>query len=65
MMTSNARSEALRKAPLDSWVALSADETKVVAVGASYEEVTSKLNRMGDTDSVILKTPPAWLSLAL
>jgi hypothetical protein len=46
-MTHDARSEALRKAPLDSWVALSADESKVVAVGASYEEVTATLNRMG------------------
>ena len=64
-MTFDARSEALRKAPLDSWVALSADQTKVVAVGVSYGEVASKLDRMGDTDSVILKTPPAWLPLAL
>ena len=64
-MTPDARSEALRKAPLDSWVALSADETRVVAVGASYEEVTAKLGRMGDTDSIILKTPSAWLPLAL
>lgn len=62
---SDARSEALRKAPLDSWVALSADETQVVAVGASYEEVSTELDRMGDTNSVILKTPPAWLPLAL
>jgi hypothetical protein len=62
---SDARSEALRKAPLDSWVALSADETKVVAVGASYDEVSAKLDTMGDTDSVILKTPSAWLPLAL
>lgn len=62
---SDARSEALRKAPLDSWVALSADETQVVAVGASYEEVSTELDRLGDTNSVILKTPPAWLPLAL
>jgi hypothetical protein len=64
-MMPDARSEALRKAPLDSWVALSADQSKVVGVGASYEEVSAKLNYMGDTDSVILKTPPAWLPLAL
>jgi hypothetical protein len=34
-------------------------------VGASYEEISTVLNRMGDTDSVILKTPPAWLPLSL
>ena len=64
-MMTDARSEALRNAPLNSWVALSADQTTVVAVGGTYEEVSSKLGRMGDTDSVILKTPPAWLPLAL
>ena len=64
-MMTDARSEALRNAPLNSWVALSADQTTVVAVGGTYEEVSSKLDRMGDTDSVILKTPPAWLPLAL
>ena len=62
---SDARAEALRNAPLDSWVALSADETRVVAVGATYEEVSTALDRIGDTDSVILKTPPAWLPMAL
>ncbi len=61
----DARSEALRNAPLDSWVALSVDETRVVAVGASYEEVSAELDRIGDADSVILKTPSAWLPLAL
>lgn len=61
----DARSEALRKAPLDSWVALSPDRTKVVAVGNSHEEAAAALNRRGDTDAVILKTPPAWLPLAL
>ncbi|MGA2904381.1 MAG: hypothetical protein ABSD98_11155 [Candidatus Korobacteraceae bacterium] len=62
---SDARTEALRNAPLDSWVALSADETRVVAVGTTYEEVSTALDRMGDTDSVILKTPAAWLPMAL
>ena len=62
---SDARSEALRNAPLDSWVALSGDQTRIVATGASFEEVSAALDRMGDADSVILKTPPAWLPLAL
>ena len=36
----DAHSEALRKAPLDSWVALSPDRTTVVAVGKSYESAS-------------------------
>ena len=60
-----ARSEALRGAPLDSWIALSEDETRVVATGATYEEVAMRLDDAGDKDSVILKTPTSWLPLAV
>jgi len=62
---SDARSEVLRNAPLDSWVALSADQTRIVAVGNSFEEVSAALDRLGDSEAVILKTPPAWLPMAL
>jgi len=31
----------------------------------ALRNVSSVLNRIGDTDSVILKTPAAWLPLAL
>jgi len=61
----DARSEALRKAPLNSWVALSGDETRVVAVGKTYGEVAEQLDRAGDEHSVILRTPDAWLPLAV
>lgn len=61
----DSRCEALRNAPLDSWVALSADGTKIVAAGGSYQDVATALDRIGDTDSVILKTPSSWLPTAL
>jgi len=60
-----ARVSALRDAPLNSWIALSDDETKVIAVGASYQEVADELDRIGDQSSVIVKTPPAWELLAV
>jgi hypothetical protein len=59
------RSEALRSAPLDSWIALTEDETRVIATGATYEEVAKLLDDSGDKDSVILKTPKSWLPLAV
>ena len=37
----------LNKAPLDSWVALSEDETRIVAVGATYEEAARKSELAG------------------
>ena len=59
------RSEALRNAPLDSWVALTEDETRIVATGTTYDEVAKLLDQAGDTESVILKTPKSWLPLAV
>jgi hypothetical protein len=56
------RLEALRSAPLNSWIALSEDETKVVAVGATYEEVVRNSERAGVSEPIILKTPERWLS---
>jgi hypothetical protein len=49
-MGSDARFEALKSAPLDSWIALSEDETSVVAVGASYSEAVKKSESTGVTD---------------
>ncbi len=59
------RGELLRSAPLDAWVALSKDETRITASGATYEEVSKLLDDAGDQDSVILKTPKAWLPFTL
>jgi hypothetical protein len=59
------RLEALRSAPLDSWIALSQDETKIVATGATYEEVARKSELAGVDDPVIVKTPKAWVPLSV
>jgi hypothetical protein len=60
-----ARVKALRSAPLDSWIALSDDETKLVATGHTYQEVASELDRVGDDSAVILKTPLCWRPLSV
>jgi hypothetical protein len=59
------RSQALRGAPLDSWIALTEDETRVIATGATYQDVAKQLDDAGDRDSVILKTPKSWLPFAV
>ena len=61
----NLRLELLRSAPLDCWIALSEDESKIVATGASYDEVVSKSEEAGESDPVLLKTPKAWLPLSV
>lgn len=64
-MSNDQRFEALKSAPLDSWVALSEDETKIVAVGSSYDEAVKKSENAGVTDPVLVKTPKAWRSIAV
>ena len=36
------RLELLRSVPLNSWIALSEDETEIVATGATYSEVVER-----------------------
>ena len=59
------RVDALRSAPLDSWVALSEDESRIVASGATYEEVVKKSEEAGVFDPVIVKTPKSWLPFSV
>jgi hypothetical protein len=59
------RLEVLKQAPLDSWVALSEDESRIVAVGATYDEVVQKSESAGVTDPVLIKTPKSWLPISV
>jgi hypothetical protein len=59
------RLEALRSAPLDKWIALSEDESKIVAVGSTYEEAVKNSEIAGVSDPVLLKTPKVWLPLSV
>jgi hypothetical protein len=62
---SDPRFEALQSAPPDSWIALSKDESKIVAVGETYEEVVTASDSAGVNDPVIVKTPKVWASLSV
>jgi hypothetical protein len=64
-MSWDPRFEALKSAPLDSWIALSEDETKIVAVGSSYDEAVAKSESAGVSDPVLVKTPKAWHSISV
>jgi len=62
---SDLRFAALQNAPLDSWIALSEDESKIIAVGDSYSDVVDKSERAGESDPVVLKTPKFWLPISV
>jgi hypothetical protein len=54
------RLELLRSAPLDRWIALSEDESQIIAVGNTYTEASDLSDAAGENDPVIIKTPTAW-----
>ena len=59
------RLELLRSAPLDSWIAFSEDETKIVASGSSYEDVVKKSESAGVDDPILVKTPKSWAPISV
>ncbi len=56
---------ALRSAPLDSWVALSEDESKIISTGSTYDEAVKKSEEAGVADPLMVKTPKEWLSFSV
>jgi hypothetical protein len=59
------RLEMLRLAPLNAWVALSEDESQIIAVARTYSEVVALSHKNGVHDPVILKTPSEWAPLSV
>jgi hypothetical protein len=59
------RLQTLRSAPLNKWIALSADESRIVAIGDTFREASDGSDRAGVSDPIILKTPPEWASLSV
>jgi hypothetical protein len=59
------RLSALRSAPPDSWIALSEDESALIAVGSTYEEVVAKSEKAGVSDPILIKTPKSWAPFSM
>lgn len=64
-VTESPRIRALRSAPLNAWIALSEDESRVIASGATYQEAVEQSERAGVLDPIIVKTPPKWLPFSV
>ena len=54
------RLRVLEGAPLDRWIALSEDESHIVADGASFEEAAARAEEKGVSDPILIKTPEDW-----
>ena len=61
-MNPKERIEVLENAPPNSWIALSEDESRVVAIAATYSEAVELAAKAGIEDPVLIKTPEEWLT---
>lgn len=60
-MESQERLEILRNAPLNSWLAFSEDESRIIGTAGTYAEVVELAAKQGVEDPVLIKTPDEWL----
>ena len=65
MTSQDPRLELLRTAPMDSWIALSEDESQIVAVGATYAEAVENSENAGVSDPLLIKTPKVWMPISV
>ena len=59
------RLEVLRSAPMNTWIALSADESRIVATGKTFMEADEAAKKTGEEGYFITKTPNSWLPRAM
>jgi hypothetical protein len=51
----------LEKAPLNGWIAFSEDDERLIAYGATYDEVVANAGKQGVSDLVVVKVPETWI----
>ena len=59
------RLELLRSAPMNTWVAISADESRIVATGGTFMEADEAAKKTGEEGYFLTKTPNSWLPRAM
>ena len=64
-MSPEQRVEMLRQAPMDSWIALSADEEKMVASGTTFSEAVENAKKVGEHEPVLIHTPEEWTPIVV
>jgi hypothetical protein len=59
------RARLLENVPPRTWVALSEDETRIVATGSSFSEAAEKAKASGENDPVLTLIPDSWAPVVL
>jgi hypothetical protein len=60
VMSPESRIKALQEAGAGAWIAFSEDESRVVAVGATYDDVVKAAGDAGENEPVITRVPDDW-----
>ena len=64
-MTEDERADLIWSAPRDKWIALSQDETRLLAEADTLDDVLEKATATGEDDPLVMRTPKEWTSLAI
>jgi len=59
-MSSEERIKILRDAAPMTWIAFSADESRIIATAKTYDQVIEKAEAEGESEPVIVLTPEHW-----
>jgi hypothetical protein len=65
MLSPIERAKILREAPPKTWIAFSADESKLVAQAPTYQETVALAGSKGENNPVVLMTPESWEPMVL
>ena len=64
-MSAQERVKILAAATPNTWVALSQDESRVIAKGENYIQAVENANDAGESDPVLIRVPDAWRPMVL
>jgi hypothetical protein len=59
------RLELLRSAPMNTWIALSADESRIVATGSTFIEADEAAKKTGEEGYFLIKILNSWIPRAM
>ncbi|HUG80021.1 MAG TPA: hypothetical protein VML01_00045 [Bryobacterales bacterium] len=64
-MSTQERVKILADATPNTWIALSQDESRVIAEGADFMQAVENASAAGETDPVMIRIPDAWRPMVL
>jgi len=51
----------MSEAVINQWIAFSEDDERLIAYGATYDEVVANAEKQGASDLIVVKVPETWI----